>query len=137
MPELKTIQRPTGQREEYLFIQNVGTSRRFKVRKELRPNIVGQLSLSVTLSPVDAKGKALLDPAGNPDVTPHSHTFTAVELSDPNFDAEARVAEVIDSLVTEKEAELIGREAVKAVAEGWGTGGIDLSKRVPKADTPL
>lgn len=132
MPKLKKTARPAGQSAEYLFVENQDSGRRFKVKQELRTTAAGQLNLSVTLSPVDADGKALLDPAGSPDVTPHSHTFTQVELSDPAFDAEARVAEIIDGLVSSKEAEIKGRDAVAGVVSKWASG-IDLSKRVPKA----
>lgn len=131
MPSLKIAKRPAGQRAEYLFVEDPATGDRFKVAHASSLAGDGSPAVTVSLSPVDSSGHALLNAAGAPDVSTLTHTFTEAELADPAFDEEARVAEMIDRLVGESQLVRSGRAKVAAIGGKWGS--LDLSKRIPRA----
>lgn len=133
MPQLKTTKRPAGQSDAYLFVEDTGSGARFKAARASSLAADGSPAITVSLSPVDAQGKALLDAAGAPDVSTLTHTFTDEELRDPAFDAEARVSEMLAQLAADKQAVRSAREKVLALEGKWGSAAIDLSKRVPRA----
>lgn len=116
--------RPEGQRDDYLFLEAEG--RRYKALHELRNTPAAQPALVISLAPVDAEGHALVLADGEADVTWHTHVFTETELSDPAFDADARVAAILRELVERKAAEIVAREKVAQLSEAWRGGAIDL-----------
>ncbi len=137
MANLVTIERPAGQSEAYLFVQDIDTGARFKVSHQQRLSDGGQLAVTFSAAPIDDDGHALLDPAGSPDVSTWTHTFTATELGGTGFDLEARTATVIGELVDMKQREIAGRAGVLAIGDMWALGSINLSKagRAPGAST--
>ncbi len=130
MSNLTVIARPPGQSEAYLFVEDIDTGARFKVAQAQRTSDGGQVALTFSIAPCDADGAALLDPAGNPDLAAHTHTFTAVELAAPGFDLEARAAEVIAALAEGKQREIAARASVLGLGGMWADGALDLTKRV-------
>lgn len=128
MTNLSTTPRPDGQRDDYLFIEDADTGRRFKALHVGKLNPGGDPAVTISIAPVGADGKALANAAGEPDVTTLTHTFTEAELSDPAFDIDARVAAILTSLVERKHHELAGRSRVLRLGEHWGHGGLDLAQ---------
>lgn len=127
---LKNIPRPEGQRADYRFIRDDDSGRTFKAMHEARVADDGSPSLTITISPTGEDGKALLNLKGEPDVTPHNHTFTRVELEDPGFDRDARVASLLAQAAEVKVRELAARAEVLALGEAWtGNKPLALGKR--------
>lgn len=122
MSEIKIIERPEGQREDYLFVEADG--QRYKALHELRHTDKAQPALVISLAPVGADGHALRVGEGVPDVTWHTHTFTETELADPAFDMEARVAIILRALVERKARELASRARVGGLSDRWLRGDI-------------
>ncbi len=127
MAILKTMPRPADQREDYLFIEDEDTGLKFKALHEGKISAQGQPAVTISVAPVDESGKALLNPAGAPDIVTLTHTFTEVELADPAFDIDARVATMLSGLVERKNHELAGRAKVVSLGSKWGHGGLDLT----------
>lgn len=119
--------RPEGQRDDYLFLEAEG--RRYKALHELRHNHAAQPALVISLAPVDEDGHALRVGEDVPDVTWHTHTFTETEMSDPAFDMDGRVGEILRSLVERKAAEMAARASVGGFSERWLRGDIHLADK--------
>jgi hypothetical protein len=120
MADLKHEARPASQAEHYRFFKNAESGRVFKAKHEIGTAADGRPVITVTVSPVDGAGKALANPAGAPDVGSHGHHFTAVELADPDFDMDARVATILHSAVQAKEDELLLRDRLAGLSTAWG-----------------
>jgi hypothetical protein len=119
MVKLKNEPRPAGQSQDYRFVKNEDTGRAFKAKHELRTSGGGRPAIAVSISPVDADGHALPNPAGDPDIRWHVHEFTAVELEDPAFDVEARIASILSSSVEAKENDLAAQSKIASLSDKW------------------
>jgi hypothetical protein len=122
---LTRIDRPEGQREDYLFFADA-EGRTFKALHELRSNDKAQPVLAISIAPIDAEGHALLLAEDVPDVTNHTHTFTEAELTAPDFDMDARVAAILRDLAGRKSAEMAARAKVSTLGDAWRSGAINL-----------
>lgn len=127
MAKLQHRRRPNGQRGDYMFVGNAETGTRFKVLHELRQAQNGDPVLVLSISPVNAAGKALRKAEDVPDVKWHTRTLTEAELSDPAFSVEAVVARLLVEMVDEKEIELSNRARALAIGESWGTKAFKLA----------
>jgi hypothetical protein len=116
---------PEGQREDYLFVTD--GEQTFKALMEQCMADGNQPALIISLAPVDAEGKALKLENGEADVIRHSHTFTDVELGDPDFDRDARIAEILSVLAQRKRREMAAREQIAAMGDAWRAGVINLT----------
>src|SRR5690349_8420430 len=104
MAKLKVITKPSGGSPDSRHYKNNDTGNTFKAKHVLDYNIAGQPVLIVTVTQTDANGQAVIDPElAAPLITSHSHTFTDAELSDPNFDAAARLDAIMSSAIDVKE----------------------------------
>lgn len=130
MVKLKNADHPEGQREDYLFITNEETGDRFKALHELKHTDIDQPVLIISIAPVDEVGKAIRLETESPDVTYHSHTFTEEEMSQPGFELDGRVAEILRNLVDRKQSEMVARKGVFAIGESWKKGSINLEAKV-------
>jgi hypothetical protein len=113
--------RPPGKSTEYRFVRNDDSGRRFKVKHELRAAPDGSPALALTISTVDADNKSLPNGIGVPDVSSVSHTLTKVELQDPNFDPEPRVALMLEEAIATKERELNATALLQRLSAKWVT----------------
>jgi hypothetical protein len=121
MPKIVNIPRPASQSSEYRFLKNTDTNNNFKVKHELRTNPRAEPMLAVSVSQVDTDGKAIVDANGEPLIYWHTHAFTPVELTDLDFNAETRLAIILDTAIAEKERELTARKNLDALSAKWNT----------------
>jgi hypothetical protein len=137
MVKLKNEPRPAGQSQDYRFVKNEESGRAFKAKHELRTSSGGRPAIAVSISPVDAEGHALPNPAGDPDIRWHVHEFTAVELEDPNFDVEARIASILSSSVEAKENDLAAQDKIAGLSDKWrGKAALKLDQTAEQASAP-
>ncbi|MBA2720570.1 MAG: hypothetical protein H0U52_15215 [Chloroflexi bacterium] len=138
MAQLENEARPEGQREEYRFIRNAESGRTFKVLPHFEEAPGCPPTLKLSLSEVDDSGKAIVAEEGiEPELFWHSHTFNDIELEDPDFDIESRIAAMLYAAVENHETKLKGREEVAGMIEGkWkGRASLDLTPP-PEPVTP-
>ncbi len=128
---LENAPRPDGQRDYYRFFRNAETGQAYKAKHEPRTAFDGSPALCISVSPVDAEGKALRDPRGEPDVYYLTHTFTAVELADPDFNLEERVSAILHTAIGAKEEQLGVRTALVDLGSIWSS-----SKPIPLPPPP-
>ena len=121
---MRITERPAGQREDYLFIED--GDQRFKVLHELRQD-GARLWLVLSLSPVDQAGKALRI-GDQPDIAWHTHQLTETELSAPDFDLDARISTIIAGLVAGKRREMEARSTISALTDRWRAGNLTIKE---------
>ncbi len=121
---ISIIERPEDQREDYLFIRS--GEHCFKALHELRHNAADQPVLAISIAPVDSEGKALKLSSGAADVTHHTHTFSVVELSAPDFNMDNRVGVILSALVERKIAELTARRTLLGIGDAWKGGSLNI-----------
>jgi hypothetical protein len=133
MPKLTKIKRPDGQAEHYRFFKNMDSSRHWKVKMDFReaaaPAVASEqelapanFALCVSASPVEdlTTGKAMRDGKGRAIVTDSwTHTFTEVEMKNPDFDPEARMMDIITKRVEAGEALLNADNKIKSLMDAW------------------
>jgi hypothetical protein len=130
-PKLKKIARPEGQADHYQFFLNEETGRKWKVKMEMLDGQTAQkvvggelaptaFAVTVAASQVDEAGKALRDRGGRPIVTDvHMHLFTPHEMSLPNFDPQAKIAEKIEERIKMGEHRMNGEKKLLDFAANW------------------
>lgn len=120
MSNFYTAPRPAGQTQAYLFVKKTEQSdQMFKVTKVIQENAAGDQVVTLGISATDENGVALKSLSGEPDVTYISHTFTTVELTRPNFDAQEALNEQIEKLLDKKIALMEAIEMVKNLGGDW------------------
>ena len=78
-----------------------------------------ELAVAVTVSPVDADGKALRENDKPIIVDTHTHTFTNVEMQEPDFDPSERIMRIVAERVHAGKARVTGVEAIRALTDRW------------------
>lgn len=119
MVKIVNAARPKGQREEYRFFKETESGQEFKSLAET--GVAGNDPvLKVSVSQVDADGNAMVDADGIAIVAWHSHTFTPVELENPAFNAEERLAAILTTSIGAYQVAKKSREKVDALKAAWG-----------------
>jgi len=138
--EIEVVAAPADYAEGgYQFFKNNETGHMWKAKIEIlsafSPMIGGdveaaptQLAISVTVSIVNAEGKTLLEDGKPIILPPHLHTFTEVEMNEPDFDPTIRLMKVIAERVH------IGEGRLQAVKKINALGEVFKSKQTLKAD---
>lgn len=130
MAKLVHEKRPEGKSTSYRFVRNATSGRRFKATHELRTAPDGSPAIAILISAVDDSNRALPNGLGDPDISSITHTLTKVELQDPTFDVEARVAAMMETAVEAKENELNALSTVQRLSATWtGDAPLALDKR--------
>lgn len=127
MPKLKPIATPKGRPDGPAYVQDE-TGQKFAIVTETRTAGDGAPAVAILVGPID--GDAAV--AGIDFVT-HTHTFTPEELSAPDFDAEARIAHLVDEMVERNRTAIANRDQVAGVLDKLKAGKLDLAKRLPVA----
>jgi len=78
-----------------------------------------QLAVKVVVSPVDESGKALREDEKPIIVDAHLHTFTQVEMAEPDFDPIERVMKIVVERVHVGEARLGAVKKINSIADDW------------------
>lgn len=127
MVKIANAPRPKDQREDYRFFKETKSGDKFKSLAET--DIVGiNPVLKVSVSQVDAEGKAMVDTDGNAIVSWHSHTFTPIELEDPDFDPEKRLTFVLTTIIEAYQTAKNNREKIDKLKAAWtGTKALDMT----------
>lgn len=132
MAHIEVIGKPKGASERYQFLKNKETGREWKALLDLRtarPAMTteadvelapAELAVTVTVSPVDARGKALREDGKPIVIDSWTHTFTSTEMLTPDFDPEKRIMEIVAERVHIGEARLKGQDQLKEFVGKWG-----------------
>jgi hypothetical protein len=129
--EIEVISAPGEYGEsDYQFFKNNSTGQLWKAKANIlpahAPMINGdveaaptQLAVSVTVSPIDEEGKALREDDKPIILDVHMHTFTQVEMADPDFDPSKRVMQIVAERVHVGEARLDAVKKIKQLGDNW------------------
>ena len=128
------IPAPEGYTGNYRFFLNPETNKTWKarlVRREARPALVdnddgvelatGEYAVTITVSPVDEAGQALLEEDCPIVIDSHTHSFTNYEMSDADFNAEVVIHRIVEQCIELGEARLRGVGLVKTIADNWAS----------------
>lgn len=131
MAHIEVIGKPRGASERYQFFRNIETGQEWKALLELRearPAFTNQadvesapleMAVSVTVSPINNVGKALRENDKPVIIDTLTHTFTVHEMLEPDFDPQARIAQIIAERIHLGEARLHGNKKLKALVGKW------------------
>lgn len=129
--EIEVIAAPADyDKTNYQFFRNKSTGRVWKASSVLQqafsPMINGdieaaptQLAVQITVSPVDDNGKALRENDKPIIMDVHSHTFTTVEMSEPDFDPINRMLAIVAERIHVGEARLEGINKLNEINDAW------------------
>ncbi len=132
MTKLVNSIRPSGQRDDYRFVKDNDTGRIFKALVHFEETEGYDPVVKVSIAEVDEDAHAIKRPDGTPVLVWHSHTFTPVELEDPDFDAEHRVSAMLYTAIAADEARRLARTKIGGLADKWkGRKGLDLAPPPP------
>lgn len=112
---IKKIAKPSGYEGKYAFFLNNETGRKWKAKVTRNDVDTNNIGVTITASPVDDTGHALVE-NGLPLVTDSwTHTFNETEMKDPGFDAEARLMDIIEERINTGEHRLTAVKQLDAV----------------------
>lgn len=132
MAHIEVISKPKGASERYQFFNNKETGKAWKAAIDLRvarpaytaeadiETAPAELAVTVTVSPIDANGKALREDDKPIIIDSLTHTFTTEEMLDPAFDPQARVMAIVAERVHIGEARKQGNDKLKEFVGKWG-----------------
>jgi len=132
MAHIEVIAKPRGASERYQFFRNKETGREWKALLQLQTSrhsfiaesdvdtAPAELSVTVTVSPIDDVGKALREDDKPVVIDSLTHTFTTEEMLAPDFDPEARIAAIVAERIHIGEARTKGNEKLKELIGKWG-----------------
>jgi len=138
--EIEVMAAPSDYSEGgYQFFKNNVTGHLWKAKINVMPAFAPmidgdveaaptQLAVSVTVSIVNAEGKTLLEDGKPIIMSPHLHTFTEVEMNEPDFDPIIRVMKIIAERIH------IGEGRIEAVKKINALGEAFKSKKTLKVD---
>jgi hypothetical protein len=131
MVKIEAIGLPTGASDRYQYFRNVETGQEWKALLDIRtarPSMIvsgdvetapAELAIAVTVSPIDDKGKALVEDEKPIVIDSWTHTFTTEELAAPDFDPLARIVGIVAERIDFGEARLNGNKQIKALGDLW------------------
>lgn len=149
--KITSVGAPTGADSRYQFFKDdngqmwKATAERKVARLALVDGVdaaPAELAITVTVSPVDADGKALRDGDKPIIIDSHTHTFNDTELTQPGFDPVARVTAIVAQRIELGQARLGGHKAVDDFVATWNKpakigGVVDTAKLAkPLPDPP-
>ena len=95
------------------------------------------LAISVTVSPVDAEGKALRENDLPIIIDSLTHTFTPVEMAEPDFDPMNRVMKIVAERVDLGEIRLAGASKILDIEGIWNKKAKLTAKAVTHSPEPI
>lgn len=128
---VKPIAAPAGADTKYQFFVNETTGQKWKATVELRPvrqamlsqadieTAPAEMAVAITVSPIDDEGNALREDDKPIIIDTHVHSFTHVEMSEPEFDPVKRVMKIIAERVFIGEARIAGVKAIADLVDKW------------------
>ena len=127
--EVEVVAAPAGAGEQYQFFKNVETGQLWKATIDLkvarRPQVndldaaPSEMAVTVVVSPCDANGKVLREDEAPIIVDAHTHTFTNVEMQEPDFDPAVRIGKIVAERIHAGTARLTGISKLNTLAEDW------------------
>jgi hypothetical protein len=127
--EIEVVAAPANAGEQYQFFNNTETGQLWKASVELKVarratvnDIDGaptEMAVTVIVSPVDKDGKALREDDKPIIIDAHTHTFTSVEMQEPDFDPTKRILNIVAERIHVGEARLTGVDKLNTLAEDW------------------
>lgn len=116
---IKKVKKPKGYEGNYTFFENLETGRRWKARLVASHPNVNTFGVTITVSPVDEDGKALME-NGEPIVTDSiGHGFNEIEMKEPDFSAEARLMEIVQQRINVGERRFEGVKKITDLLSAW------------------
>lgn len=131
MAHIEVIAKPRDANERYQFFHNRETGNKWKASVEIKDADAmlfddlevapTTIAVTVIVSPIEDNGKALRDAQDRPIIIDSvTHTFTPVEMENPDFNPEARILRMIAERVELGETKLRGNEKIKKFVDKWG-----------------
>lgn len=126
------IASPQGPATGYKYFLNNATGTKWKAKLTInaaRETMVmsedvlapAEYSATISVAPTDDAGLALRD--GDLPIVLDSitHTFTVFELSQPDFDAHARIMLILEQQIRDGEGRVAKIASIKSMATSWGS----------------
>lgn len=122
---IKAKAKPKGYTGDSKFFTNPETGRDWKAKlvvnesSTIEGGAATQIAVTVTVSPVDANGKALTEDDRPIIIDSWTHTFNTAEMAAPDFDPQERILDIIDERVKAGEGRVEGVNKIRNLVTDW------------------